>query len=486
MSVLVVGGGIAGLAAAHALARAGVPALLAEEGERLGGKIATERVDGFTIELGPDSMLATRPAGVALARAVGLGDALVGVREPRLVHVLRDGRPVPLPDGLGLVLPTKVRPFVATRLFSWPEKARMALDLVLPRLLGPEDEPVGGFLRRRLGAALVDRLAGPLVGGIYGTSIDELSLDAVVPTLRDAEARHRSLLLAGLADGRRMRAAAAAQAAAGGDATGGGPTGGAAGRRGSRPLGVFASIQGGMGDLVDAVAGACAAASIVELATRTRVVAIAPDGAGVRARLSDGRSPRFDGAIIAVPGPAAAALVEPFASAAAAAIASIPHASSAVVTLAYPDEAFPEPPVGHGWLVPRSEGLPVSALTWSSGKWTGRAPDGWVLVRAFLPGEPAGTRTDAELVAFARDALRRLAGIDAEPALVRVSAFQGSMPRYTVGHLDRVVRAEAGLAPWPAIRLAGAPYRGIGLPDCVAGAEAAVAGLLDRLDVAAA
>jgi oxygen-dependent protoporphyrinogen oxidase len=166
VTVLVVGGGISGLAAAHELSLAGIPALVVEAEDRLGGKIATERVDGFTIEHGPDSMLATRPAGVALARAVGLGGDLVGVQEPRLVHILRDGRPIPMPDGLGLILPTKVRPFVGTRLFSWPEKARMALDLVLPRVMAAGDEPVGAYLRRRLGSALVDRLPGPLVGGI--------------------------------------------------------------------------------------------------------------------------------------------------------------------------------------------------------------------------------------------------------------------------------------------------------------------------------
>lgn len=471
MTVLVVGGGITGLAAAHGLAVAGVPSMVVEAAGRVGGKIATEHADGFTIEVGPDSMLTTRPAGVALARAVGLSDDLVGVREPRVVHILRDGRPIPMPEGIGLILPTKVRPFVGTRLFSWPEKARMALDLVLPRVMASGDEPVGAYLRRRLGSALVDRLAGPLVGGIYGTSIDELSLDAVVPTLRDAERRHRSLLLAGLADGRRMRAAiAAARLRAAAD---GSPP--------MRPLGVFASLRGGMGDLVGALVRACEASGSASFLTGTRVEALEPTGAGVRVRLSDGRTLRFDGVIVTTPGPAAAEVLEPFAPAAAAAIASIPHASSTVVTLAYPTDAFPEPPVGHGWLIPPSEGLPVSAFTWSSGKWAGRAPDGWVLMRAFLPGEPAEGRGDADLVARARAALRRLARVTAEPALVRVSSYPGTMPRYTVGHLDRVARAEAALSATPAVRLAGAAFRGVGLPDCIAGAEAAVTALRSHL-----
>jgi protoporphyrinogen/coproporphyrinogen III oxidase len=468
MSVLVVGGGITGLAAALELGRAGVPTLLVEASDRLGGKVGTEHVDGLTIEQGPDSMLTTRPAAVALAREVGLGDELTGVSEPRTVHILRDGRQVPMPDGLGLVLPTKVRPFVGTRLFSWPEKARMALDLVMPRVASADDESVGAFLRRRLGPALVDRLAGPLVGGIYGTAIDELSLDAVVPTLRAAERAHRSLLLAGLADGRRMRAVAAG---------GMGPP---------RAVGVFASFRGGLGDLVDATARAASATGSVSISVGTRVISLEPAGTGVRARLSDGRVLTVDAAIITTPGPVAAALVSAFAPRAAAAIATIPHASSTVVTFAYAVEAFSVPPVGHGLLIPASEGLPISALTWSSNKWAGRASAGTVLVRVFLPGEPTGGRAPDGLIAMARAAVERLAPVRRAPELARVSSYEGSMPRYTVGHLGRVDLVERELAAHPSVVLAGAPYHGIGLPDCVAGARVAAAAVLDRLGVAEA
>ncbi|HEU0243095.1 MAG TPA: protoporphyrinogen oxidase, partial [Candidatus Limnocylindrales bacterium] len=198
MGVLVVGGGISGLAAARALAGDGVPVTLVEAAPRLGGKVATERVDGLVIERGPDSFLATRPAAVLLARELGLADQLVGTRDPRAVFIRHRGRLVPMPEGLGLVLPTRAMPFARTRLFSLPEKLRMAKDVVWPRILRPDDVAVGTFLRERLGSPLVERLAGPLVGGVYGTPVDELSLDAVVPTLRTAEREHRSLLFAGL------------------------------------------------------------------------------------------------------------------------------------------------------------------------------------------------------------------------------------------------------------------------------------------------
>ena len=192
MGVLVVGGGITGLVAARALALDGIPVALAEAGPRLGGKVATERVDGFTIEHGPDSFLATRPAAISLARELGLGAELTGTLDPRAVFIRHNGSLVPMPEGLGLVLPTRALPFARTRLFSWPEKARMAVDVVSPRRLGAEDVAVGTYLRSRLGSPLVDRLAGPLVGGVYGAPIDELSLDAVVPQLVAGDVKRES------------------------------------------------------------------------------------------------------------------------------------------------------------------------------------------------------------------------------------------------------------------------------------------------------
>lgn len=469
MTVLVVGGGIAGLAGARDLGDAGVPTLLVEASDRLGGKIATERVDGFVVELGPDSILTTRPAAVQLARELGLGDDLIGVSEPRSVHILRDGRPIPMPEGVGLVLPSKARPFLTTRLFSWSEKARMSLDLVKPRVLPAEDVSVGGFLRRRLGSALVSRLAGPLVGGIYGTSIDELSLDAVVPTLREAERNHRSLILAGLSDGRRIRARARTAPAP-------------AGPR----LGLFASLRGGLGDLVTALERELDAMPAVTVERGVSVTTLDRIGMGYRAQLSDGRTFTVDGVIVATPGPAAASLLRRVAPRAADAIASIPHGSTGVVSFAYRADQFPKPLEGHGWLIPATEGLPLSALTFSSNKWTGRAPAGWSLLRAFLPDEPAHGRAADGLIPIAQKAVERLTGVNGMPHLIRVSAAESNMPRYTVGHIGRVERGERELADQPLIALAGAAYRGVGLPDCISGARKAARSILDALDAAVA
>ncbi len=457
MSVLVIGGGITGLAAARALARDGVPVTLVEAGPRLGGKIATEHTGDLVLEMGPDSFLATRPAAVTLARELGLGDELIGTRDPRAVYIRHRGALVPMPEGLGLVLPTRAMPFARTRLFSWFEKLRMARDVLSPRMLPADDIAVGTFLRRRLGSPLVDRLAGPLVGGVYGTPIDELSLDAVVPQLRVAEREHRSLLFAGLADGRKMREMVARRPP------------------GAKPLGVFVSFRGGMGTLVDALEVSLAASG-VDLRTGVRVRSLDRAGTTVAARFDDGATERFDGVVLAVPAPVAARLLEGEVPGAAAALGTVPHGTSILVTLAYRRDRVGHDLVGHGYLVPASEGGPISACTWSSQKWPGRAPDEMVLLRMFVRDEgPATSLPEAELVAAARADAERTLGILGDPLLVRVSRWDGAMPRYTVGHLDRVALIEDAVSAWPAVTVAGASYRGVGLPDCVTQGQAAAA-----------
>jgi protoporphyrinogen/coproporphyrinogen III oxidase len=461
--VLVVGGGITGLSAARSLALRGIRVTLVEAAGRLGGKATTEHVDGFTIEHGPDSFLAARPEAIDLLRQLGLDGQLIRASDPRIVYIRHRGSLVPIPEGLGLVLPTRLMPLVGSRLFSWPEKLGMAKDAVWPRILGPDDVSVGSFLRARLGSALVDRLAGPLVGGIYGTPIDELSLDAVVPQLRVAERAHRSLLLAGLADGRAMRAAMAAQ-----------PAGG--------PRGAFVSLGGGMSSFVDALEASVRDLG-AEVVTGHAVRRLCRAGLGVEASFAGGVARRFDAVILATPAPVAASLLEAELPGAARPLAGIPHGSSIVVTLAYPGRAVARELVGHGYLVPAAEGGGISACTWSSEKWPGRAPDDALLVRLSVRGEDTWTnQPDDALVAAARADVERTLGLSGEPLLVRVARWAGTMPRYTVGHLERLAGIEAAMTAWPAAVLAGASYRGVGLPDCIAQGQAAAARLAERLD----
>ncbi len=452
MSVLVVGGGITGLTAAYSLGRAGIPTVLVESAGRLGGKVGTERLDGFLVESGPDSFISYRPAALDLARELGLGEAIIRPTEPRTVHIRTGGRFRRLPEGMGLVLPTRMRPFVTTDLFSPVEKLRMGIDLVLPRDGLDRDIAVGTFLRRRLGDALVERLAGPLIGGVYGTPVDELSLLAVVPQLRDAERQHRSLLLASLAAGRA--------------------------RKGAPSGSPFVTLAGGTAQLTDALAEAIAMLPDVAVRTRTVLGALRRGRtAGYDARLGDGPDAHFDAVILATSGPAAAGLLADVAPLAAERIRTIPHGSTAVVTLAYPLDRFAEAPAGHGFLVAAGEPLAIDACTFSSRKWAGRAPDGTILMRCFVgarqPEVLAGS--DAAVLAAAERDVATTLGVRGEPILRRLARATNLMPHYTVGHLDRVQATFEALADLPGLVLAGAPYRGVGLPDCIAQGRSAAA-----------
>ena len=461
MTVLVLGGGITGLTAAYVLGKAGIPTLLLEASHRLGGKVATELVDGFLVESGPDSFIGYRPAGLELCRELGLADAVIRPSEPRTVLVRIGEGFVRLPDGMGLVLPTRMLPFVTTRMFSPLEKARIGLDLVLPRRLNGADMGVGPFLRHRLGGALVDRLAGPLIGGVYGTPIDELSLDAVVPQLRDAERDHRSLLLASLAQGR-------------------------ARRRSGVPAGSpFVSLADGLGQLVGALVGSLERSKAVEIRTGARVTSIVRDGARVAATIADHGRVVVDAVVVATPAGTAADLLEELAPAVTEHLRTIPHGSTGVVTLGYRSDQLPGPLVGHGFLVADGEPLTISACTWSSNKWSGRAPEGTILLRAFVGDRSVRllTRSDADVVAAVGRDLAKTIGVRGEPVLARVSRFEGSMPHYTVGHLGRVEAVTAALAHVPGVVLAGAAYRGVGLPDCIAQGRAAAERVVRLLGV---
>lgn len=454
--VLVVGGGITGLSAAYELARSGVPTTLVEASGRLGGKVHTERVDGLLVDRGPDSFVSYRPAATELARELGLDGSLVRPQEPREVFIRARGTFTPMPQEMGLVLPRAVRPFVTTPLLSPLDKLRVGLDLLLPRTRLTDDMGVGPFLRRRLGRALVERLAGPLIGGVYGTPVDELSLMAVVPQLRDAELAHRSLLLASLAS-RNTRS------------TGSGSP--------------FITFAGGTGQLVDGLVASLRGAAGVDIRTGVGVSRLERAGAHTVVHLSSGEVLRPDAIVLAVPGPAAADLIEPGVPAAAAVLRTIRHGTTALVTLAYRVDQFARPPIGHGFLVAAGEPLTIDACTISSNKWAGRAREGTVLLRAFIGSRSghAHELSDEGLVAAAQHDVAETLGVRGEPILVRLGRWAQLMPQYTVGHLSRVAAVEAAMEAHPGIVLAGATYRGVGIPDCVVQGRSAARRLIAQL-----
>jgi protoporphyrinogen/coproporphyrinogen III oxidase len=440
--IVVVGGGISGLATARALHEAGRDVLLLESSSRYGGVIRTDTVDGFVIEGGPDSILAQKPEGLALCRAAGLGDRLIPTNpETRTIFVLRDGRLHRMPEGMMLAVPTRLGPFLRSGLFSWPGKLRMGLDLLLPRGPATSDESIASLVRRRFGEEAVERLGEPLMAGIHAGDPERLSVRATFPRFVDLEARHRSLI-------RGMWASARAAPPATGSA--------------------FYSLAGGLGELVEAlVAGLPPAqrhcgAAVTSLTRRE-------DGWAVG--LEAGTSVSASAVVLATPAHVAARLLAPLSAEAAGLLQSIPFASSATVALGYRREDVAHALDGYGLLVPRGEGLRCTACTFVSTKFPGRAPEGRVLLRAFV----GGTRDpdvlsldDAGLIALVRREMGPVLGLRGTPVVDRVYRWPRGTPQMEVGHLDRMARLDAVMTGLPGVFLTGAGLRGTGLPDSIA------------------
>lgn len=463
--IAVIGGGIAGLAAAHRvveLARAHrteVDLRLFEAGPRLGGSIATERTDGFVIEAGPDSFLSEKPWALALCERLGVTDRLVGTREEfRRTYVVRRGRLYPLPDGFLLLAPTRLWPLATSGLFSWHGKLRMACDLILPRGTPQADESLRSFVTRRLGREALERVAQPLVGGIYTADADTLSLAATMPRFLEMERKHRSIILAMWRAQRR-------------GAPGAGPKGGGSGARWS----LFVSFDTGMQALVDLLAERLPADALL-VGTPARRLVRHPDG---RWRINDDFD--CDAVVIAAPAYTAGRLLAPLDATLGQELDGIAYASSATLTLAYRRADIPRPLDSFGFVVPLIEGSGMVACTFSSLKYPGRAPAEFVLLRTFVGGaaqKEIFAQDDATIKASVRSNLRTLLGISAEPALTRLHRHKDAMPQYHVGHLDRIGRIQERLRALPGLYVAGSAYRGVGVPDCIhTGEQAAEAAL---------
>ncbi len=465
--VVVIGGGIAGLAAAHRLTELSrersrpLRVTLVEAKPRLGGSIGTERVDGFVIESGPDSFISEKPWALKLCERIGFTSRLVGTRDEfRRTYVVHAGRLHPLPDGFLLLAPTRFWPLVTTGLFTWPGKMRMALDLVLPR--GPQraDESLGSFVSRRLGREALERVAQPLVGGIYTADPDTLSLAATMPRFLEMERQWRSIIWAMWRAQRRAPAAARASS----------------GARWS----LFVSVDDGMQSLVDAIAQ--------RLPDGT--VRLGHGVAGIersdtwRIGLTNGERLEADAVVLATPAHLSAGFVEPFDAPLAGELRGIPYASSATVSLAYRRDHIPRPLDSFGFVVPLVESRSIVACTFSSLKYPGRAPDGMVLLRAFVGGamqEDQYHQDDAVVVDSVRRELRELLGITQDPVLTRIHRHAGAMPQYQVGHLDRMARIDARLTQHPGLAVAGNAYRGVGIPDCIHSGELAAEAVVTHL-----
>ena len=446
------GGGISGLAAANRLLNVAPEArvTLVEAETRLGGKIVSERVDGFVIEGGPDSFLATKPRGIGLCEEVGIGESLQGVSpQRRRAFVLSKGRLHDLPEGLTGLVPTRLAPIARSSLLSLSGKARIAFDYALPAQGEEGDESLGGFIRRRLGREAWERLVEPLMAGIYAADGNQLSLAATFPQLRDAEREYGGLIRGVLA----TRSLAAS----------------------SGPKSAFLTPTGGLGDLVNALVSRLRDAGGV-IRTGTAATAVTPSAHGFSVRLADDDPIQADAVIVATPAYVAAGLLAGVNPVLGVELGAIPHASTAIVTLAYRREEILHPLDGHGYVIPRVEGGPILACTWSSRKWADRTPDGWELIRVFIGRsglDEVLASNDERLVALATQEAAARLGVSAHAALVRVHRWPRGMPQYLLGHSERVARIESALREHAGLYLAGNAYHGVGLPDCIASGERA-------------
>lgn len=456
--IAVIGGGITGLSAAYYAAKAcrerGAQAdiTIIEQSGRLGGKIRTLHRDGCVIEQGPDSFLARKRPIVDLTDELGISGELVALNPSgRQTYMLRRGKLHPMPDGLMLGIPTKLMPFAKTGLIGPLGKLRAALDIVLPRRSDPGDESLGDFLRRRLGSDVLDHIAEPLLAGIYAGNTRELSLQATFPQFQEMERKHRSLMLGMMRSRMQPPLRGAAPPLPLPEAV-----------RGS----MFLSYKRGLGTLVEALGGelgACRQLLGCEVASLSRAAQ------GVRVQFGGGGEETFDAAVIAVPNYAAAAMLPP--DAAAQELIGIPYASVANVVLAFRASDVSGAMAGSGFLVPKDEGLAITACTWTSAKWGHTAPDGLALLRCYVGrsgDERALALGDGELKAAVLADLRRTMGITAVPQFVEITRWERSMPQYPVGHLQRLGRFRAQLAEvLPGAFAAGSGYEGVGLPDCI-------------------
>jgi protoporphyrinogen/coproporphyrinogen III oxidase len=439
VKVVVVGGGIAGLAAARQLEALfdRIEVVVLESTSHIGGKLLTEHVDGFVIEGGADSFLSRKARGVGLCEELGLGEELIARRSENARSFVRVGRDLhELPEGLTGMIPTNLDALEGSTLLSKEGRERLAAEVDLPPTSPEGDESVASFITRRLGREAYERMVEPLMAGIYGGDGGELSLQATFPHLHELEREHGSILR-GLAG----QTPAEAQ------------------------YPPFVSLRAGMQALVDRLAASLEHTSIHPLQPRS--LHALPDGYGVDC----GHIVEADGVVIAAPAYAASTLMAELDPGLAVLLAEIPYAASAIVTLAYRLEDVGHPLDGYGYVVPAVEDSDVLACTWSSSKWEGRAPGGHALIRVYLRRITQGS--DDSVIDLARAELTML-GIEAQPLLTRIHRWPRGMPQYVLGHPERLERIDAALLDHPGLALAGAAYRGVGIPDCIhSGEEAA-------------
>jgi protoporphyrinogen/coproporphyrinogen III oxidase len=449
--VVIVGGGISGLSAAYYLAKLGIGVKLVERQPRLGGVIRTDGVHGCVLEAGPDSFISQKPWAFELIRSLGLGDELIGSNDHlRATYVVKHRRLVRLPDGLMLMIPTKVLPMLSSPLLGWGTKLRMGLEwLRRPEQGEPGDESVAHFVGAHYGREAVEYLAEPLLAGIYGGDPETLSVQSVLPRFAELERKYGSLTRGVLRERGKVK-------------------------RQAKGVPLFQTLKGGLSQLVEALEAQTRPAPEILHGTAD---ALAREAGTYRVRVN-GDWIEADHVVLACQAYEAAALLGAVDCELARPLAAIPYSNAITVSVGYLRKEFTHPLNGFGFLVPKKERRLLMACTWIGTKFSHRVPDSKAVLRCFVGGEDASALalSDQELETQILEELADLMGVKGTPAFVQIARWPRSMAQYAVGHAARVAGIEARLAKLPGLHLAGNAYHGIGIPDCVRmGREAAEA-----------
>jgi len=459
--IAIVGGGIAGLAAAYELTRQqtelglDLSLDLYDARDRLGGVILTERIDDYVLDAGPDAILTLKPAAVQLCRDLGLEDEIIPTRdEHRGVALYSRGKLRSLPYGTGSSTFRKLEAYLTSGVVSWSAKLRMAADLFLPRGAPREDESMSDFFGRRLGREAVERIIDPLIAGIYSGDPDRLSINSLFPRFPRMVEERRSILLSLLRTPQSSRTD-------------------------GRTLPAFCSLREGLGQLVEA---------LIEHLDDTRILlgtsvrAVRKRGNGYALLTDSGERDAYTDVIVATPAWVAARLLASDFRPVSEILQSIRYVSSGAVFFAFRRSDVGDLLRGYGFLVPNCEQRRINGATWITNKFEYRSPEDGVLVRCFVGGDRTAEQLEMDddaLARMCREELREIADVTAEPLFNRVYRWRQSNPQYDVGHAARSWQIDAELSMHAGLHITGSGFRGIGLPDCIRDGRETARRLLD-------
>jgi protoporphyrinogen/coproporphyrinogen III oxidase len=464
--IAIVGGGISGLTAAYTLAQArerGLPVseILIEADNQLGGVVRTEHLEGFVLEGGPDSFISEKPEAAALCRELGLGDSLIGSNDDeRQTYILHKGKLVPLPEGLMLLAPTRIMPFLRSPLVPLPSKLMLATEwFVTPTKPRDYDESIGTFVRRHFGKAMLENIVDPLLAGVYGGDSMALSLESVLPRFREMENQRGSLIRGAMAAKRK------------------------AGKAEQKGKSLFMTLKNGLGELTRALETRLDP-SRVHLGQR--VVSIERTGHHWKSpysiRCEGNQAYEAEAVILALPVHECAGFFASFTEDLVDACRAVPYSSAITVNLGFDEDVAAALPPGFGFLVPGKERSRLLACTFVHRKFPFRAPPGKALLRCFLGGtrDPEIMQmSNNEIIPLVRQELRSILGVEASPLFSLISRWPFAMAQYNVGHKDRIMRIEGLVQKYPHLHLAGNAYSGIGISDCIRTGKDAAQQVLD-------